>query len=125
MDHAVHARKVQAAVVGQNDIIWRVFIYQCETCGACEDVGLGYGVEGPPPLRDKGTYIASPFMIGCDCGGLKCHARTLSIQPPGRPPIPGMRYFKVPDRWTEEHMRHYMSSSFSGDFATAPGKHGR
>lgn len=69
-------------------------------CGFEELRFVGLGVEGPRELRERGAFIASPFVSGeCPRCGLPMSHRgpSRSIDPPARPPT-GARMFRVPDR---------------------------
>lgn len=125
-EYQQHAEEVQKAVDGRNDLVWMAMQYQCKSCHGIEWVYVGVGVEGPPSLRDRRLWIASP-MQGPSC--LKCKGDTLHVHwsqdktfLPQDPPE-GSRYFRVPPVWTEDHMRRYSSIVFSGDIVVAPLRH--
>jgi hypothetical protein len=51
---------------------WGTMTYACDECGFEWEVWLALGVEGPPPLRDAGLYVPSPFSAGrCPAWPLK------------------------------------------------------
>lgn len=117
------AEAIQKAVDGRNDLVWLAMQYQCEKCHRGEYIYCGVGVEGPEELRKKGLFIASPLMgPRCRfCGGETSHIDWfLDENFAPRDPGPGIRYFRVPLKWTEENMQYFESICFAGDTVTMP-----
>lgn len=121
--------ELQRAVDGRNDMVWASYQYGCRKCGHIEWIYLGVGVEvgiNEKPLKNEkgeGIWIPSPFGgPRCEkCQGETTHIRWkedrrfLPIDAPA-----GVRYFKVPNKIEEIHIRSYDSSAFCGDIVRAP-----
>lgn len=54
-----HARAIEQAVAGREDLVWLAMKYRCRRCGEVEWVYCGVGVEGPPDLRAQYLVIPS------------------------------------------------------------------
>ena len=128
-DQNERATAIEDAVNGRNDLVWLAMQYRCVRCGAIEWICCGVGIEGPPELRQRGLYIASPFMgPACiatasitalrPCGGETIHVdwnQDKTFMP--RPPPIGARYFRIPP--TGINRQYYETSAFAGEMAIA------
>lgn len=120
MSDADRMDAILRAVAGKRDLVHGLFNYKCRTCNSIELIGLCYGVEGPPALRDAGTYIPSPFLMGCSvCGGESSHwnFRDDAWFEPAQSGIP-MRRFQVPEFGPEPD--RFGSVVFAGQLSGTP-----
>lgn len=71
---ANHLASIRKAAGARAGLIWLTMLYRCDGCGQQSRVAAEVGVEGPPDLRERGSFVASPYSFRCGaCQGLVSH----------------------------------------------------
>lgn len=98
-----HLDNIRAALGDRAGKVWLRMRYRCQGCSAEHWVAAECGVEGPPDLRERSLFVASPFTFRCVCGGRVQHIALRDDQEfEPEPRRPDEACFVLPaDDWTK------------------------